>query len=244
MAKFCSKCGKELKTNETCSCEKKVERKKESKKKEEVVVEAPVSTQMFQTFTNVVKGIFTKPIDTIQTYSVSENFTFGMIMILINCIITGLFVFLLGKEIVEVLQEYMGMFQYGMATKEMEVSFSLVIQVAIYMLVGFLCTGGMFYLFAGPVLKTDIGWKKIFALIGVCSVLTSITTLLVIVFMYMSMTLAIILLILSGILYLSHLYHGFMEISSVDSNRLGYVFVSTIAVASFFVLYIMPKIFS
>ncbi|MCI8394576.1 MAG: hypothetical protein HFH86_03755, partial [Bacilli bacterium] len=71
-----------------------------------------------------------------------------------------------------------------------------------------------------------------------------ITTLVVIVFMYMSMTLAMILLVLAGILYLTHLYHGFMEISSIDSNRLGYVFVSSVAVASFFVLYIMPKIFS
>ncbi len=244
MAKFCSKCGKELKTNEKCNCGVKETEKKSAKKKEEVVVDSTISTQIFQTCVEVMKGIFTKPIDTIKKYAVSENFTFGMIMILINSIITGLFVFLLGKELMEVLNEYMGMFSYGMSVKELEVSFSLVIQIAVYMLVGFLATGGMLYLLAGPVLKTEIGWKKIFALIGICSVLTSITTLVVIVFMYMSMTLAMILLVLAGILYLTHLYHGFMEISSIDSNRLGYVFVSSVAVASFFVLYIMPKIFS
>lgn len=243
MSKFCSKCGKELKTNEKCACEKKGESKK-STKKEEVVVESPVSNPMLQTCMDVMKGIFTKPIDTIKANAISDNFTFGMIMILINSMITGLFVFLLGKEVLELFNESMGMFRYGMAMEELEISFSLAIQVAIYMIVGFLCTGGMFYLLAGPVLKTDIGWKKIFALIGICSVLTSITTLLVIVLMYMSLTLALIILVLAGILYLSHLYHGFMEISSIDSNRLGYVFVSTIAVASFFVLYIMPKIFS
>ncbi len=241
MAKYCSHCGKELKDGQKCDCQKdKVSKKEESEKKQET------ASEMFQTYLDVAKGIYTHPIDTIQKYAKKKNFLLAMIMIAINCLVTGLFAFLLVKELMNYTKEVMGVLSYSIAGNmtSKDVPLTIVFVVFLFMAAGFFTTGGMLTLFAGPVLKTKTSFKQIISLIGVCSVLTTISTLAVIVCMYISIPLALIVLLLAGILYLTYLYHGFMEITEIDRNKLGYIFTASVAVATFVVIYILPKIFS
>ena len=94
MAKFCTKCGKKLEEGQKCDCEKK-------EKVEAVVEEKEVITinnDMANDYLNAVKGMFSRPVDTMKEYSKRSKFNLGLIMIVINCIISGLFIYLFAKE--------------------------------------------------------------------------------------------------------------------------------------------------
>ena len=84
MAKFCTKCGKELKDGKTCSCEKTV-------KKEVVATETVDVKQSFMDCLNVVKGIFTKPFEVIEKFVTENKFVTGIIMAVIAAVSTGLY---------------------------------------------------------------------------------------------------------------------------------------------------------
>lgn len=239
MAKYCSNCGKKLNDNQKCDCQKNHVVKKEEKDKQ-IHEGQSILNDSIRKYVEVVKGMFTKPIDTIKTYATSENFVFGLIMIFINSVVTGLFGYLLLKESISLLSG-MGMVYYGLVSFP-KISFKFVLLLALFMIVGFSSTAGMLYLFAGPVMKTKADIKQIFTLVGVCSVLTTFTTIVVILCMYFSMTLVFIILVFAGVLYFTYLYQGFLEFTNIDKNRVGVVFTVSIAVASFLVLYVMPRI--
>ena len=82
MAKFCTKCGKKLEV------EAVVEEK-------EVIT---INNDMANDYLNAVKGMFSRPVDTMKEYSKRSKFNLGLIMIVINCIISGLFIYLFAKE--------------------------------------------------------------------------------------------------------------------------------------------------
>ena len=63
MAKFCTKCGKELKDGKACDCEVV------STKTEGVDISGYVNS-----YIEIIKGIFTKPVTTIKKYVTADNF--------------------------------------------------------------------------------------------------------------------------------------------------------------------------
>ena len=72
MAKFCTKCGKKLEDGKPCDCCKK-------EVKKEVVVESKTNgfdfNECVNSYIEMVKGIFVKPIDTIKTVSYTHLHT-------------------------------------------------------------------------------------------------------------------------------------------------------------------------
>ena len=100
----------------------------------------------------------------------------------------------------------------------------------------------MIYVMAGVIFKDKIDMKKVFSLVGVCSVFTTVTTVVSIILNYISIKLMMVVLLISGIFYLTHLYQGVQETTEVDKNKLAYVFVPAISVATFVVVYVLPKI--
>ncbi len=194
-------------------------------------------------YVDMVKGIFTRPIDTIQKYAKTEHFVLGIIAMILNCIISGIFLFCLCKEAMGAFSSLMGGYDYLMSSATMEVPFFKTFLYGIlFMAVGFSVTALMIYVIANVIFKDQIDIKSAFTLVGVCSVFTTITTIVCIILTYISMKLMIIVLLLAGIFYLTYLYQGIAESTKLDKNKLAYVFVPAIGIATFVVIYILPKI--
>lgn len=249
MAKFCTKCGKKLEDGEVCSCSKttaKKETKTEKKEKVETATVVTASSSPANDYVNnymeVAKGIFTHPIDTMKKFGQSEHFTLGLIMIAINCLVTVLFVYLGFKELMSNMSSFGSIFSLGYGYGDVEVPMEVLVKIFVMMAGGFATTAAMLYVIAGPVLKTNADIKQSFALVGVCSVLTTITTIVALICMYISAKLMLVVLLVCGVLYLSHLYHGFLNSTEVEENKIGYTYVVSVAVATFVVVYLLPKI--
>lgn len=245
MAKFCTKCGKALVEGQVCDCQ--------TAQNNATVVTTTNSNgfdfnQALNNYIEIVKGIFTKPIDTIKKFSTSSNFILGMIALVVNCIVSGIFLYCLCNEAIGLFSSLMGeLMGYGsmfMGSSSIEVPF---MDVFLYgfasMAAGFVTTALMIYLVAGVILKDKIDIKKAFSLVGTVSVFTTVTTVVSILLTYVSIKFMLVVLLLAGIFYLTYLYQGINETTEVDKNKLAYVFVPTLAVATFVVVYILPKIF-
>lgn len=87
MAKFCTKCGKELEEGKTCECANKVtsENKVVSTTKNIDIKESLMDC------VNVFKKIFTKPFDAIKEFVAENKFIAGIIMIVVAALSTGLY---------------------------------------------------------------------------------------------------------------------------------------------------------
>ena len=256
MAKFCTKCGKKLEEGEVCNCTKKTSKKetvKEEKVEKVVKKETPTvvaaspspANDYVNNYMEVAKGIFTHPIDTMKKFGKSEHFTLGLIMIAINCLVTVLFVYLGFKELVSNnMGEFSSTFgfEYGFGYGDVSIPTEVLVKIFVMMAGGFAGTAAVLYVMAGPVFKTKADIKQLFALVGVCSVLTTITTIVALICTYISTKLMLIVLLVSGVLYLAHLYHGFLETTEVEENKVGYTYVTAVAVATFIVIYLLPKI--
>lgn len=250
MAKFCTKCGKKLEEGEVCNCTKKTTKK--AVKKEEVVQEeaivnsatttAPVNDYLNQ-YLEVAKGIFTKPVDTMKKFAKSEHFTLGLIMIAVNCLVTILFVYLMVKEFASNMN--IDAFSIGVPrgySSGVSISLEEMIKLFIMGFGGFASTAFMLYVMASSVFKTKADMKQLFSLVGVCSVFLTVTTLVALVCLYLSTNLMVIVLAICGLFYLVHLYHGFLSITEIEKNKIGYAYIASISVSVFVVLYLLPKI--
>lgn len=240
MAKFCTKCGKKLVEGETCDCQKELKKHQEK----EIVVATTTNNSFNEYFNNyitVVKGIFTHPIQTIRQFATSENFVLGLIMIAINCLAMILFLVLAIPEIGSNLDGMLG-FGYGMASSELEIPFETLVKVFIMLAGGSATTAVMLYIMAGPVFKTKADIKQTFSLVGVCSVFSTITTLAATICAFISVKVMAIVLLLASLLYQLHLYHGFVVTTETNEEKIGYSFATAIAVSTFVVVYILPKL--
>lgn len=86
MAKFCTKCGKELEEGKVCECSNNV--------KSEKVVSTTSNIDVKESLmdcVNVFKKIFTKPFDAIKEFVTENKFVAGIIMIVVAAISNGLY---------------------------------------------------------------------------------------------------------------------------------------------------------
>ncbi len=236
MAKFCTHCGKPLKDGKPCDCQKGKEEKKELE-----TTPSATAKNYFDLFVEISKGIFTKPAETVKKYATKDNFVFACIAILLNSIVTGIFVYFLATEGATMITSAMG---YGsLLSSKVEVSFmKVLLQITVFMLVAFLTSAVMIYVMAGSLFKAKADMKKIISLIGTCSIFTLITTVVAIIGIFLSIKFALLVIVIAGIFYLAHLYQGITDIQGLSKDRYAYTFVTAIVVASFVVLYILPKI--
>lgn len=243
MAKFCTKCGKKLEDGQVCDCDKN------EKKVVEKTKEAQDLSKMANQYVDVVKGMFTHPIDTIKKYAKEEHFALGLIMIVINSLVMGFFIWLLAKELMEISFASSSMFGNMLdydwdlsSLGEVKVPISVLLKSAVFGLAGFATNAGMLYLLIGPVMKGKENAKQFFSLVGVCATLTTITTLVACILMYISVQVTVIFLAVAAVLYFLYLYHGLVETTEANKNYLGYVYTASLAVSAFVIFYILPKI--
>ena len=100
----------------------------------------------------------------------------------------------------------------------------------------------MIYILAGSLLKAKAELKVITSMIGICSIIMTVALAISIIIVFLSMKLAMFILLIASLFYFVYLLQGINEISKIDKNKLAYVFVPTICVTLFVVVYIVPKI--
>ena len=88
MAKFCTKCGRKLEEGEVCNCSQNNISNATSTTATAGSIDI---NQGFNDYLNIIKGIFTCPSDTIKEYAKGDKFLLGIITIVINCLISGVF---------------------------------------------------------------------------------------------------------------------------------------------------------
>ncbi len=91
MAKFCTKCGKELENGVCVDCSKK----QETKKVNETV---DVRGSIYDCF-DIIRGIVLKPIETVATFVKDNKYITGIIMIVLAAISSGIYNIALDKSI-------------------------------------------------------------------------------------------------------------------------------------------------
>lgn len=234
MAKFCTKCGKPLEDGKKCSCTEK--------KKVESNINIESLKEYGNLFFEVMKGIFKKPVDTIKKYSTKENFVFGCIAILVNSILFGILLYCFLREGLSFTNHSIG-YGHNLFTITTEIPFfKTFLSGIVFMMIGLLVSGVSISLIGGSIFKANVDFKKTISLIGVCSVFTSITMLGVILFIFLSIKLALFLFLIAGMFYFTYLYQGLCEITNIKKNHLAYVFVSSICITIFVVFYVLPRI--
>lgn len=236
MAKFCTKCGNELKNGKCSKCDKKsvsVEKKE--------VSNGIDYKEYANTYLDVLKGMFTKPVDTIKKYKKEDNFLFAIIALVINCLVTGLFVYFVAKEAVDSIFGFLslGFDDFGKVDVPF---FKVFINGFIFMASWFASAILMIYLVGNKIMKDKITLKESTVLVGTISVFTAVTTLASIILLYISAKLMVYVLLIAATFYLTYLYQGLSDSTEIDKNKLAYLFVSTVAVAIYVMVYLMPKI--
>lgn len=233
MGKFCPNCGKKLEEGNKCEC----------KKDSEVNINTEVLNDIVDNYIKVSKRIFVYPFDTIKDYSKRSKFNIGIIMIIISSIISGLFMYLLANESVFSMNSMINNFSNFNLTVSSNVSIKVFLIFTLLFAAYNFCFGGLLHIILRKVLKTESDIKKIYALIGVSSVFTTITTLVALIFIYINIRLSLLILTVSFFIHLFNLFFGFNEIIKIDKNKYVYVFTSAYLIALFVSLYLLPQIF-
>lgn len=241
MAKFCTKCGKKLVDGQLCDCEKK--EKKEVKETVEVEVASNNANDIVNDYLDVLKGVFVTPIDAMKKYAKNSKFVLALVMLGINVLVFGLFVYIFAGKSVNFIASLSG---YGSLLRNynVDVPISVFFFAVLLMAVFFFCLGGLLHFFCGTIMKKDSDFKSMMGLLGVNAVFTTVTTLVALVCLFINVWLAIFVIAIAGVIFLLNVYHGFTEISKIDKNRMNYVFTTAYVITLFLVCYVLPQIFN
>ncbi len=242
MAKFCTKCGKKLEEGKKCECENKKEKGIEKQENTSTTSNFDIQS-CFDSYVEILKNIFTKPVDTIKKFATEDNFILGLIALFINSLVTGGLVYFIAKESIGAITAGMGYSSLLFGIGAFEIPFlKVVLYGTVFMVVHFLMTALMLFVIVNSILKDNLTFKKATSLVGVCSIFTTVTTLVAILLTFVSMQLSIYFILIAVVIYSMHLYQGIIELTNIDKNKLAYVFTGTVAVSLFVVFYILPKI--
>lgn len=237
MAKFCTKCGKALEEGKKHVCDNVEE-------VEEKVVNNSKTNDYVNSYLDMVKKVLTKPVDMIKEYTNEENFNLSIIALILNCAVTGIFVYLILKEAMNglgMLSSVIGLGSFGLGN--IEIPFMKIFMGGLlFMAVWFVVCALMIFLIANVFMKDKITFKESIVLVGNTSVFTTITTVISIVLVYISVKLMAFVYIVAAVFYLTYLYQGISDKTELDKNKISYVFVPSVLVAIFVVVYVLPRI--
>lgn len=238
MTKYCSKCGKLLEKGAKCNCQasKKVARKETIK-------------EFIKEFLTIYKTIFTKPIDTIKTYTNKPNMMISSIQVLVFALFTGIYSMFIAKSIYVL---------YGIITKEYFTAiynaninsislntnipyFRIFIIAVLFIVILTVLTTLAIYLVNSLIFKSKSSIKRVFCLYSINTVVPTIALVLASLVSILSLQLSIIILLFGFILANIYLFSGIKFISIKDDNKYGYIYIIS-AIVIFIVFYILFKI--
>lgn len=229
MAKFCTNCGKKLKEGETCNCKK-------------VEISTKDAGSYVTSLLNILKGTFTKPVDTLKSFIDDNNFILALIILAIASITTAILSLVLVKQLFgSLVMLGGGMFGIGFST--IEIPYVKYFFITLFTsIVTYLLLAGLLYLVGVIILKGETTLKKIMTLIASSSAINIVGTILTILIMLISFKLAIIIFMISSLLYMFYLYQGMKFTFKIDENKLAYILTSALVVTNLVVIFVLPKL--
>ena len=223
MAKFCTKCGKPLEEGKACSCSNSVNN-----------TETNIDLNRgFNDFIGLIKGLFVRPADTIKKYSQADKWVMGVILLSVNCLISGLLLYFicLGYGRVSLLSNIgSSIFRKSYSVPFIQPFFGGLFGFALWF--GIIAMG--IFLFANPIYKSKYSIKETFALTGSCSIILSMVSIVAILLSLASVTVAISFLSIGLLFFLVYLYQGISDLTKLDKNKLIYVYTPAVVVATIF----------
>lgn len=229
MAKFCTNCGKKLKDGEVCDC-KKVE----------------ISTKDFNSYMtsllNVLKGMFVKPIDALKSFIADSNFVLALIILLIAALSTSAMTLVLIKQLYGQIG-LLGGGMMGLALSSVEIPYVKIFFITLFVsIVVYFILAGMLYLVGSSILKGETTFKKIITLLASSSVVNIVGIILTTLIMLVSFKIAIVIFMISSLLYMFYLYQGMKFTFKIDENKLAYILTSALVITDIIVIFVLPKL--
>ena len=238
MTKYCSKCGRLLEKGAKCDCQasKKVARKE-------------TINSLIKEFLTIYKTIFTKPIDTIKTYTNKPNMIISSIQVVLFALITGIYSLFIAKSVYVI---------YGIITKEYFTAiynaninsitlntnipyFRIFIIAILFIIILTILTTVAIYLVNSLIFKSKSNIKRVFCLYSINTVIPTIALIIASLVSLISFQLSLIILLFATILANIYLFSGIKFISIKDDNKYAYIYIISVIVI-FIVFYILFKI--
>lgn len=230
MAKFCTKCGKPLVDGKPCDCEK-------NENQNEVEQVSFNANGLLET----IKGMFTRPVSTLQEFVQDHNLVPALILLGINALIVSLFVCLGAKEIISAIAGSVSSLLLTMGGVEIPYA-RIFFTTLVVIIIVYAALAGLFYLIADKLFKGSSSYKKMLALLGGTSVIMSVTLLLSIVFMYVSSQVMTIIFCCGAIVQSTYMVQGFIYASDIDDDKVGYTYAIVYAIFLTITVFILPQI--
>ncbi len=272
MAKFCTNCGKKLEEGKTCSCKKETkevaatEVKESSNKK--VVVDTTVDTkEITNNVLEIVKGIFTKPVETCKKYATVKNIKLGYILLALSALASALFItFTLSNTIEDINDEDGSMAMYVMIAPfinddndgfeapldkildydedDHEVTVnttSTFIYSTLIVLAESLLLIGSMYLVHTKFMKKDIDFKKVLVIVSLVNAINIAVMFGATALSLVLPNLVLFLLTLGSLYFMVTLYQVTKSIENLDENKYPLMFTLVYAILSI-VVYILIQL--
>ena len=229
MAKYCIHCGKKLKDGEVCDCQANVQVQ---------------TNNLGSNLSEVLKGIFTKPIDTIKNYSNDSNFGLALILLGVFSVVTSLFILSLIKNLTEVATSSMGGLTLYANSMMVQIPYLKIFFICLIMAIALIFAyTGLLYLVNSVMFKGDKSFKKLFTMYGIASIINTAALLVASIFMFLNAVLGVIIFLLGSVLNTLYVFKGIEFLGVKDENKHGYIYLIT-TVFYGIVLAIISLIFS
>ena len=236
MAKFCTKCGKELVDGKECSCQKNA--------KVEVAGGSSIVTDLL----NLVKGMFKAPVDTMKSFINESNFNNALISLGASAVAAAIMICILMKEMVGLFLDVafgsVGLSGLsGYASSSIEIPYakiaiiSIVVVCATYALIAAIA-----YLIVAKLFKNQTSYKTMLTWLGANAGLMTVVYLVTAVCIFISMKIALLVYVVGGLLNTCYMYKGLKYACDTDENKLAYVLAPSVLVAAFVVGFLASKI--
>ena len=236
MAKFCNKCGKPLVDGKCPDCENKKEEKKEI---EVETVENNLLTEYFE----ILKGMFTHPVATIENYATAKTLPIGIASIIICSILFGIFVeVLLGRifssvgldlSVINTMIEQIN----ALLVKQGITAFSIPsfagtgIKLILMFGIASVIMAGIIYLMHVVVFKRKLDFKQIIAMIGIVEIPFSVLLLAGMILSFIHYVLGFIVIIFAIIFFLVQFHQGILAISTTNKTQTIYTIALCVGIA-------------
>ncbi len=224
-ANYCNKCGNNLKE----------ENNKESEKTNSFITE----------ISEDVKGIFVKPITTIKAFVENNNFMQGLLYLGINIIVMALLVLITLKSLYINTGFQSLMFNFNTYDVGFNGNlfpfFRIFLLVIISQFLIYVILSGIIY---GLIRLCNglINFKNILCWLGINSLFSLITNIIIGIFMIVSVKLGTILFLLASIVFIYNTFKTINYITDTDENKLGYILATSLGLTTLIVLVLLPII--
>lgn len=236
MAKFCTKCGAELKDGKCPKCKETKEVKTET---------VAGGNDLVNNLIEVVKGTFVNPVETVKEYAKEANLVLAIILMAVCAASAGIFFYVFVDEFINGLGALLGGFGSLLSFGGYDVPFGDVfIRVFLYIAVYEVVLAAMLLLMNKVVFKEESDIKEMITVVGITSVGMSCAFLVGAIGFKLKFILGVVIGAIGMIFSTIVLTAGSMETLRLKKDKMVYSLLASISVGLFVILYVLPKLFS